>query len=62
MQKLFVNTYYTFFKDKLRLHRRCSVKKAFLKVLQNPQENTYDGVSLFLETSLKSDSTTSISL
>ena len=51
-----------FWKDKLQLHRRCSVKKIFLNPSQNSQENTCARVSLFLETLLKSDSSTSVFL
>ena len=43
-------TILNFLKDKLQLHRRCSVKKVFLRASQNSQENTCAGVSLFLET------------
>ena len=50
------------FKDKLHLYRRCSIKKVFLEASQNSQENTCAGMSLFLETFLKSDSCTGVSL
>ena len=30
---------YNYFKDKLQLHRRCSVKKVFFNISQNSQEN-----------------------
>ena len=53
---------YNFFKDKLQLHRRCSVKKVFFNILQNYQEKTCAGVSLILETFLKSDSSTVVFL
>ena len=46
----------SFFKEKLQLHHRHSVKKVFLNVSQNSQERTCAGVSLYLETFFKSDS------
>ena len=53
---------HNFFKDKLQLHRRCSVKKMFFNISQNSEEKTCAGVSLILETFLKSDSSTVVSL
>ena len=35
-------------KGKEAVARRCFVKKAFLKFLQNSQENTYDRVSYLI--------------
>ena len=55
---LWTPTVWNFFKDKLQLNRRRSVKKMFLKVSQNAQENTCAAFSLFLETLLWSDSST----
>ena len=59
---LWMSTMENFLKDKLQLHRRCSVKKMFLKASQNSQKNTCAGDSLFLETLLKSDSSTGVFL
>ena len=42
-------------------HRGCSTKNVFIKILQNPQENTYVGVSFLfqgLQLYLKKDSVT----
>ena len=55
IQNLFVNAFNVqFFKIKLQgaeaVTRRCSLKKVFLKFLQNSQENNCVGVSLFLQT------------
>ena len=55
-------TMHTFSKDKIELHRRCSGKKILFNVSQNSQEKTCAGVSLFLETFLKSVSSTVVSL
>ena len=52
----------SFAKDKLQLHWRCSVKQVLFNCSQNSQEKTCDGVSLFLETSLKSYSSTVVLL
>ena len=54
---------YEFFKNSRSSHRRCSIKKVFLKTLQNSQENTCVGASLVsLEsTLLKRDFNTDIS-
>ena len=62
---LWTPTLHNFFKDKLQLHGRCSVKKVFLKVSQNSQEYTCAGIFwifLILKDLLQSDSITGVFL